>query len=132
FVIAAYCIEERVLYAELASASLLDDPRYEANAHVRRNRLIPDSDTRFAVWRGGPGSRLLAQPLRMDRGFIESLGLLSQEGMPWDWDQHNKHGRAFTELQLIGFHTRATRRLDERQTAWLIAQLARLPARASL
>jgi len=130
FVIAAYCILERVSYSELADANLLDDPRYYGNAHVHRNRLIPESDTRFAIWRGGPGSRLLAEPLLMDRALIESLAVPAQDGGPWNWEQHNKHGRAFTELQLIGFHTRATRRLDEQQTAWLLAQLAPVPVRA--
>jgi hypothetical protein len=132
FTIAAYHIEERIYYDELAAAGLLDDPRYVRNAHVHRNRLIPESDTRFAIWRGGPGSRLLAEPLLMDRAFIETLALPSQNGVPWDWAQHDRNGRAFTELQLIGFHTRATRRLDERQTTWLLAQLENLPVRASL
>jgi hypothetical protein len=132
FIIAAYAIAERVSYEELAAAGLLDDSRYMRNAHVRRNRLIPESDTRFSIWRGGPGSRLLATPILMDRAFIEELALPSQHGGPWDWAQRDRNGRAFTELQLIGFHTRATRRLDERQTRWLLERLDRLPTRAAL
>jgi hypothetical protein len=132
YVIASFHIEERIAFSELAERGLLGDPRYHGNAHVRRNRLIPDSDTRFAIWRGGPGSRLLAEPLLMDRAFVESLGLLSQEGLPWDWSQRNRHGRPFTELQLIGFHTRATRRLDATQTAWLLERLQEIPARRQL
>lgn len=132
FVIAAFAVVERVSYGELAASGRLADPRYERNAHVRRNRLIPESDTRFSIWRGGPGSRLLATPLLMDRAFIEQLGLPAQNGGPWDWAQRARNGRAFTELQLIGFHTRATRRLDERQTRWLLDRLDALPARAAL
>jgi hypothetical protein len=132
FVIAAFAIAERIAYPELVSAGLLDDPRYARNAHVRRNRLIPESDTRFSIWRGGPGSRLLATPLLMDRTFIEELALPSQHGGPWDWAQRDRHDRAFTELQLIGFHTRATRRLDERQTRWLLDRLDGLPIRAAV
>ena len=132
FVIAAFNLAEIRRYDELAAGDLLADPRYRNNAHVHRNRLIPDSDTRFSVWRGGPGSRLLAEPLLMDRSFIQELGLLSQTGEPWDWGQHDRNGRAFTELQLIGFHTRATRRLDSTQTGWLLSQLEALPTRQSL
>jgi hypothetical protein len=99
---------------------------------VHRNRVIPDSDTRFSIWRGGPGSCLLATPLLMDRAFIEELALPSQAGVPWDWEQRASNGRAFTELQLIGFHTRATRRLDESQTRWLLGKLGALPTRAAL
>jgi hypothetical protein len=132
YVIACFQIVERVTYKALADRGLLDDPRYAGNAHVRRNRLVADSDTRFAIWRGGGGSRLLAEPLLMDRAFIEALGLPSQTGGPWDWAQRDRHGKPFTELQLIGFHTRATRRLTEPQTTWLLDQLAPLPARACL
>jgi hypothetical protein len=132
YTIAAYQIVERVSYEELAAAGLLDDPRYARNAHIRRNRLIPDSDPRAYVWRGGPGSRLLALPLLMDRAFIEELALPAQDGGPWNWNQRDRNGKAFTELQLIGFHTRATRRLDERQTRWTLDRLAGIPTRAAL
>jgi hypothetical protein len=131
YTIACFHLEERVSYSELRDQGLLDDPRYTRNAHVHRNRLIPDSDERFAIWRGGPGSRLLAEPLLMDRAFFEALDLRAQDGGPWDWAQCNLHGKPFTELQLIGFHTRATRLLDERQTTWLLTQLQELPVRAS-
>ncbi|MSQ24058.1 MAG: hypothetical protein EXR58_05850 [Chloroflexi bacterium] len=132
FVIACFHITERVGYAELVASGLLDDPRYAGNAHVHRNRLIPESDVRFAVWRGGVGSRLLAEPLLMDRAFIEELGLLSQTGDRWDWGQRNIHGQPFTELQLIGFHTRATRALSDEQTRWLLSVLSEIPARREL
>ena len=131
YVIACYYLEERISYTDLAEQDLLDDPRYVRNAHVRRNRLIPDSDTRFSVWRGGPGSRLLARPLLMDRALIEGLDLRSQDGQPWDWAQCNLHGKAFTDLQLIGFHTRATRLLDATQTTWLLQRFDALPVRAA-
>ena len=130
--IACFRIDERVSYQDLAAQELLDDPRYVRNAHVRRNRLAANSDTRFAVWRGGPGSRLLAEPLLMDRAFFEALQLPAQNGGGWDWNQHDRNGRAFTELQLIGFHTRATRRLDPEQTDWLLGQIDPLPCRARL
>lgn len=123
YLIACFRIVERLSYEELAAGRLLDDPRYFGNAHLRRNRVIPASDVRFAIWRGGPGSRLLAGPVLMDRAFVESLGLPAQNGGPWNWSQRDRNGRAFSELQLIGFHTRATRRLDARQTAWLIDRL---------
>lgn len=132
FTIACFHLEERVSYIELRDQGLLNDSRYARNAHVRRNVLIPDSDERFAIWRGGTGSRLLAEPLLMDRAFIEALDLRAQDGRPWDWAQCNKHGKPFTELQLIGFHTRATRLLDERQTRWLLTQLEPLPVRIAL
>lgn len=130
YLIACFRIAQRVSYEELARAGLLEDPRYARNAHVRRNALLPESDTRFAIWRGGTGSRLLAHPVLMDRGFFEELGLLGQDGRPWDWAQRASSGRPFTELQLIGFHTRATRRLDERQTRWLLQRISRIPTRA--
>ena len=129
YLIACFHLEERLSYQELAARGLLDDPHYRNNAHLHRNRLIPGSDSRFAIWRGGPGSRLLARPLLIDRTFIQNLGLPDQGGEPWNWTQHDRNGRPFTELQLIGFHTRATRLLDERQTGWLLYQMARLPAR---
>jgi len=132
YVIACYNVVERVSFVDLEAQGLLDDPRYVRNAHVHRNVLVPGSDTRFYVWRGGPGSRLLAEPILMDRAFIEELALPSQTGGPWDWEQHDRNGRAFTELQLIGFHTRATRRLDERQTSWLLQRIQSAPARAEL
>lgn len=132
YVIAGLHILERVTYEELAASELLEDPRYAGNAHVRRNQFIAASDTRFAVWRGGPGSFLLAEPLLMDRAFIEALALPSQNGESWDWEQRDRNGKAFTELQLIGFHTRATRRLTEAQTAWLLERLGPLPVRASI
>ena len=132
FIIAAFRIEERLEYRQLAERGLLTDVRYRGNAHVRRNALIPESDMRFAIWRGGAGPKLLAEPLLMDRAFIEELGLLSQTGEPWDWAQCNRHGRAFTELQVIGFHTRATRALLEQQTVWLLDRLAPLRARAEV
>ncbi|HEY3116598.1 MAG TPA: hypothetical protein VGK54_07655 [Chloroflexota bacterium] len=132
FTIAAFQIIERVEYAQLAEQDLLEDPRYAGNAHVHRNRLVPESDTRFALWRGGPGSRLLAEPLLMDRAFIEELGLLDQAGKPWDWEQHDRNGRAFNELQLIGFHTRATRLLDPIQTAHMLEMLSDRPTRAEV
>jgi len=130
FVIACFQIEERISYQDLAGRGLLTDPRYAGNAHVRRNALLPDSDTRFTIWRGGPGSRLLAEPILMDRAFVEEIGLPSQNGGPWDWTQRDRNGRAFTELQLIGFHTRATRRLDHVQTSWLLRRFDAVPARA--
>jgi hypothetical protein len=68
----------------------------------------------------------------MDRAFIEELALPSQTGGPWDWEQRASNGKPFTELQLIGFHTRATRRLDESQTRWLLEKIERLPIRAEL
>ena len=132
YLIACFKIAERISYLELAEQNLLGDPRYAGNAHVYRNRLIPESDTRFTVWRGGPGSRLLAEPVLMDRAFMEELALPSQNGGPWDWAQRNRHGRAFSELQLIGFHTRATRRLDAKQTAWLLDRMRAVPTRALL
>ncbi|MBI4212797.1 MAG: hypothetical protein HY534_00645 [Chloroflexi bacterium] len=132
FVIAAFHIEERVGGSELIESGLLEDRRYVNNAHVRRNLLIPGSDVRFVLWRGGAGSKLLSVPLLMDRRLIEQLGLLGQRGQPWDWEQHNRHGHKFTELQLIGFHTRATRALRDEQTDCLLDRLARLPARAEL
>ncbi|MBM2810952.1 MAG: Nmad3 protein [Chloroflexi bacterium] len=132
YVIAAFNIAERISYEQLAERELLDDPRYVGNAHVRRNALVPASDTRFAIWRGGPGSRLLARPMLMDRAFMEELALPAQDGGPWDWDQRARNGKAFTELQLIGFHTRATRRLDEQQTRWLLGLIERLPTRVAL
>lgn len=132
YIIGSFCIAERIEYAELAGQGLLDDARYVRNAHVRRNRALPGSDPRFALWRGGPGSRLLAEPMLVDREFVEALGLLGQDGRPWDWSQCDLHGRRFTELQLIGFHTRATRQLDAGQTAWLLDRLAVLPSRVAL
>ena len=131
YTIACFHLEERVSYAELRDRRLLEDPRYARNAHLRRNRLVPGSDQRFAIWRGGSGSRLLAEPLLMDRAFFEALDLRAQDGGPWDWEQCNRHGKPFTELQLIGFHTRATRLLDDRQTRWLLKQLDPLPVRAA-
>lgn len=132
YIIACFHILERVSYQELAAGGLLDDERYARNAHVERNRLMPGSDPRFAIWRGGPGSRLLAAPLLMDRRLIEEIGLLSQTGDPWDWTQRDRRGRAFTELQLIGFHTRATRWLSGEQTRWLLKRLAERPVRAEV
>jgi hypothetical protein len=132
YLIACFCLTERVSYEDLAAQGLLEDPRYAGNAHVHRNRVLPGSDTRFALWRGGPGSRLLAEPLLMDRYFFEALQLPAQNGGPWDWDQHDRNGRPFTELQLIGFHTRATRRLDAAQTAWLLTLLDQRPSRVRL
>lgn len=132
YLIACFHLAERVAYEDLLALGLLNDPRYARNAHIRRNRLIADSDSRFAVWRGGPGSRLFDEPLLMDRAFFEALALPAQDGGPWDWAQHDRNGRAFTELQLIGFHTRATRRLDAAQTAWMLELLAPIPTRARL
>jgi hypothetical protein len=123
FTIGCFHVEERISYDELREGDLVDDARYAGNAHLARNRLIPESDTRFTIWRGGPGSRLLARPLPMNRAFIETLGLRDQRGQPWDWAQCNAHGRPFSELELIASHTRATRLLDERQTRWLLDQL---------
>ena len=65
YLIACFRIVERISYDDLLSADLLQDPRYARNAHVRRNHLLAGSDIRFAVWRGGPGSRLLAEPVLM-------------------------------------------------------------------
>lgn len=132
YTIAGFHIVERVTYEDLATGGMLGDPRYVRNAHVRRNQLLANSDTRFAVWRGGTGSFLLAEPLLMDRAFIEALALPAQDGGPWDWEQHDRNGKAFTELQLIGFHTRATRRLTEPQTEWMLERLRSLPIRASI
>lgn len=129
YLIASFRLEELLSYGGLVACGLLEDPRYRRNAHLQRNRLIPGSDTRFTIWRGGSGSRLLARPLLMDRAFVEALRLPDQNGRPWDWTQHDRHGQPFTELQLIGFHTRATRLLDERQTRWLLNEMARLPTR---
>jgi hypothetical protein len=132
YLIACFLIGERVAFEDLAASGLLEDPRYRRNAHVRRHRAIPGADSRFAIWRGGSGSRLLGRPLLMDRAFMEELALPAQDGGPWDWSQRARNGRAFTELQLIGFHTRATRRLDDRQTAWLLDRLEGAPTRALL
>jgi hypothetical protein len=68
----------------------------------------------------------------MDRAFIEDLGIRDQRGGLWDWEQRDRRGRAFTELQLIGFHTRATRLLDEAQTRWLCDQISPIPTRRAL
>lgn len=132
YVIACFRIAERIEYQELEARGLLQHSRYTRNAHVHRNRLAAGSDTRFALWRGGPGSRLLAEPLLMDRPFIEELGLPDQRGGPWDWAQRNRHGRPFSELQILGFHTRATRLLDGAQTGWLLDRIMTLPPRAEV
>ena len=68
----------------------------------------------------------------MDRAFIEGIGLLDQAGNPWDWEQHDRNGRAFNELQLIGFHTRATRLLDPEQTGRMLDLLSDRAIRAEV
>jgi putative DNA base modification enzyme with NMAD domain len=95
------------LVGELAIVEVLPDLTadpgpgwWDDNAHVRRARAGAGWDS-FWVFRGGPGSRLYDRALPFDRQAAERL--FSHES--WDWPPHR------TELQVIGSHTRAVRRL---------------------
>lgn len=73
---------------------------WDANAHVRRARATGAWDS-FWVFRGGPRSRLYERALPFDR--VEAERLFAGES--WRWPPHR------SELQVIGSHTRAVRRL---------------------
>jgi hypothetical protein len=72
---------------------------WDGNAHVRRARAGAGWDS-FWVFRGGPGSGLLRRAVPFTRDTADAVF-----GRSWHWRASR------TELQTIGSHTRAVRRL---------------------
>ena len=74
---------------------------WDLNAHVRRARAW-NLWNGFWLFKGGPGSGLLARAVPFGRRAAETVF-----GPAWEWPP------ARTELQTIGSHTRAIRRLTD-------------------
>ena len=80
---------------------------WDCNAHVRRARATGEWDS-FWVFKGGPHSRLFGRAVAF--GAHEAHGLFEDTIR---WASHR------TELQTIGSHTRAVRRLEGAGEEWL-------------
>ena len=81
---------------------------WDGNAHVRRARARDRWDE-FWVFRGGGQSRLL--PRAVEFGPVAAHGVFGA----WDWPARR------SELQTIGSHTRAVRRVEGAGEEWLRA-----------
>jgi Nucleotide modification associated domain 3 len=79
---------------------------WDANAHVRRARARDEWDG-FWVFRGGPRTRLLERAVPFD------MHAARQVFGEWEWPAHR------SELQTIGSHTRAVRRVEGDGEQWL-------------
>lgn len=82
---------------------------WDGNAHVRRARASRVWDS-FWVFKGAHTSRPLTRAIRFGR--LESFQVF---GAGWDWPLHR------SELQTIGSHTRAVRRVEGLGEEWLRA-----------
>jgi hypothetical protein len=82
---------------------------WDANAHVRRARATGRWDS-FWVFKGTHSSRLFTHAKPFARPDAASVF-----GDTWHWPAHR------TELQTIGSHTRAVRRVEGRGEEWLRA-----------
>lgn len=93
-------------------ADVVADPGsgwWDGNAHVRRARATGTWDS-FWVFKGGTESRLFERAVPF--GWPEAADVF---GAGWAWPEHR------TELQTIGSHTRAVRRVDGPGEEWLRA-----------
>lgn len=98
---AFYLVGELQVADVLADAASDPGPGWwDGNAHVRRARAWGLWDS-FWVFRGGPGSRLYERAKPFDRSAAERFFATER----WEWPAHR------SELQVIGSHTRAVRRL---------------------
>ena len=91
-------------------ADVITDPGagwWDANAHIRRARATGRWDS-FWVFRGNGASRLFEHAVPFTR--TEAVHVF---GDGWRWPPQR------TELQTIGSHTRAVRRVDGAGEAWL-------------
>ena len=86
---------------------------WDSNAHVRRARARAEWDS-FWVFKGTVRSRAFACALPFGRREAKAVF-----GDCWTWPDHR------TELQTIGSHTRAVRRIEGRGEAWLRAACRR-------
>lgn len=93
-----------------ALVDVTDDPGrgwWDGNAHVRRSRATDVWDS-FWVFKGGGASR----PFKRAVPF-RKLEARAAFGDSWRWLEHR------TELQTIGSHTRAVRRIEGAGEEWL-------------
>ncbi len=80
---------------------------WDGNAHVRRARATGEWNG-FAVFKGGRQSRFFDRAMAFRRREAAQLF-----GDTWSWPGHR------TELQTIGSHTRAVRRVEGTGEDWL-------------
>ena len=80
---------------------------WDSNAHVRRARARCRWDS-FWIFKGGPTSRPFARAVPFTRSEAAAVF-----GDGWPWPDHR------TELQTIGSHTRAVRRIEGAGEEWL-------------
>jgi hypothetical protein len=81
---------------------------WDGNAHVRRARARGEWD-RFWVFKGGVQTQKFARAVPFQAAEAQ------QVFGRWDWPSHR------SELQTIGSHTRAVRRLEGTGEEWLRA-----------
>lgn len=94
-------------------SSVLSDPKYNKNAHCRRNGDYAD------IFKGTENSMRFARGVLFDKELANII-LRTRKGDPLPFGSRNKQGRLLTDLEVINSATKTARLIesDERKEAF--------------